>query len=129
MVFCNLCSPTSLLCSKLAALQSISLEKLKPELPFYYSSEKWPFRCTFLFSSSCSLSAFCCRASMAEATAEVLTLRDICGGKVPEHILKRYLSVFPHLSPENHKPKLSTEPVAQFFRTPKNLFVRRGLKL
>ncbi|KAH0434778.1 hypothetical protein IEQ34_026773 [Dendrobium chrysotoxum] len=89
MAFCNLCPPTSLLCSKFAALQSISPEKLKPELPFYYSSEKWPFRCTFLLSSSCSLSAFCCRASMAEATAEVLTLRDICGGKVPEHILKR----------------------------------------
>ncbi|XP_020589529.1 DEAD-box ATP-dependent RNA helicase 58, chloroplastic isoform X2 [Phalaenopsis equestris] len=89
MAFCNLIPATTLLRLKLSALQSISLEKPKPKLPSYFSSGKWLLRCSLSPSTSSSVPSFCCRASMAEAPAELLTLRDICGGKVPEHILKR----------------------------------------
>ncbi|KAG0481815.1 hypothetical protein HPP92_009899 [Vanilla planifolia] len=59
------------------------------KLPIRFPYERWPFHFPIRTSRGLCLAALSCRGTSADAAVEALTLQDICGGKVPQHILKR----------------------------------------
>ncbi|KAK8960460.1 hypothetical protein KSP40_PGU008600 [Platanthera guangdongensis] len=70
-------------------LLQTSPENPKPIPPIWFPSTRRFLRSSRSASTVSSLAALSCSASMAESPVEAATIRDICGGKVPEHILQR----------------------------------------